>query len=52
MQKKNMIDKYHFSIHLQFKKDCNVNMIEEEIGLIAYRKNSLSESIGKNNAKR
>ena len=43
-----MIDKYHFSIHLQFKKDCDVNMIEKEIGLTAYRKNNLTESVGKN----
>lgn len=42
------MNKYHFSLHLQFKKDCNVDKLENLLGLKAYRKNFLSESIGKN----
>ncbi len=43
-----MYNKYHFSLHLQFKDDCNVDELEKEIGLLAYRKNMLKDSKGKN----
>ena len=43
-----MTNKYHFSLHLQFKQDCNVNKLEKAFGLPAYKKNMLSESKGKN----
>lgn len=43
-----MHNKYHFSLYLQFKDDCNVDELEKEIGLHAYRKNMLKDSKGKN----
>ena len=43
-----MHNKYHFSLHLQFKDDCNVDELEKEIGFNAYRKNMLTDSKGKN----
>lgn len=43
-----MIDKYHFSLHLQFKDDCDVDKIEKELGVTAYRKNLLKDSVGQN----
>lgn len=39
---------YHFSLHLQFKKDCDVNALEKEFACTAYRKNLLAQSKGKN----
>ena len=30
--------KYHFSIHIHFKKDVDLNIIEKEIGLTASKK--------------
>ena len=46
--KKSMNNIYHFSLHLQFKKDCDVNALEKEFGYTAYRKNLLAQSKGKN----
>lgn len=43
-----MIDKYHFSLHLQFKDDVDVNMIEKALKINAYRKNMLKDSVGQN----
>lgn len=43
-----MNNKYHFSLHLQFKDDCNVDDLENKIGMRAYRKNMLKDSKGKN----
>ena len=43
-----MNNKYHFSLHLQFEKDCDVNQLEKAIGLHAHRKNMLIDSKGKN----
>ena len=42
------MNKYHISLHLQFKKNCNVEKLENLLGLNAYRKNMLSESKGQN----
>ena len=39
---------YHFSLHLQFKKDIDVDKLENKLGFVAYRKNVLSESKGMN----
>ena len=43
-----MTNIYHFSLHLQFSKDCDVNLIEKTLGVSAYKKSSLNESKGKN----
>lgn len=43
-----MNNKYHFSLHLHFQKDCDVDKLEKIIGLQAYRKNTLKESKGQN----
>lgn len=43
-----MNNKYHFSLHLQFKDDCNVDDLENKIDMRAYRKNMLKDSKGKN----
>ena len=43
-----MNNRYHFSLHLQFEEDCDVNKLEKAIGLQAYRKNMLSDSKGIN----
>ena len=39
---------YHFSLHLQFKKDIDVDKLESKLGFVAYRKNLLNESKGVN----
>ena len=43
-----MHNKYVCWLYLQFKDDCNVDELEKEIGLHAYRKNMLKDSNGKN----
>ena len=48
IRRRNIMNKYHFSLHLQFEKDCDVDKIEKELGMKAYKKNSLSESKGEN----
>lgn len=42
------MNKYHISLHLQFKKDCDVNKIEKFLGIESYRKNLLKDSVGEN----
>ena len=42
------MNKYHFSLHLQFKDDCNINKLEELLQIKAYRKSMLADSKGKN----
>ena len=39
---------YHFSLHLKFLDDVDVDKIEKQIGIIAYKKTPLKESVGKN----
>ena len=43
-----MNNKYHFSLHLQFAKYCDIDKLEKKIGIRSYRKNLLSESKGQN----
>lgn len=43
-----MSNKYHFSLLLQFDDDIDIDKLEKKLGLCAYRKNTLSESVGKN----
>lgn len=46
--KKIMTNKYHFSLHLQFKQDCDVDKVEKFLDVTAYRKNLLKDSLGEN----
>ena len=39
--------KYHFTIHIHFKKEVDFNFIENELNLKASKKSSLSESTEK-----
>ena len=39
---------YHFSLHLQFKDDVDVDKLEKHFNMEAYRKNSLENSKGIN----
>ena len=47
-RRKKMTNRYHFSLHLQFQEDCDVNKLEKIIGLQSYKKNMLNESKGQN----
>ncbi len=38
---------YHFSLHLMFKKDIDVDLTEEHFGIKAYKKTSYNEFKGK-----
>ena len=42
------MNKYHFSLHIFFKQDCDVNALEKIIGIKAYKKVLLKDSVGKN----
>lgn len=42
------MNKYHLSLHLQFKQDVDVKKIEKELNLVAYKKSYLKDSLGKN----
>lgn len=42
------MNKYHLSLHLQFKQDVDVNKIEKELNLVAFKKSLLKDSKGTN----
>ncbi len=42
------MNKYHFSLHIFFKQDCDVNELEKIIGIKAYKKVLLKDSVGHN----
>src|SRR5574344_705970 len=43
-----MNNKYHFSLHIQFENDCDVDELDKQIALQCYKKSFLNDSKGKN----